>query len=101
MQERSTAQQTDASSLVWSQLTERKNALEIELFESLIRKRDGFRAQIESLNLPATGATQTADDIDARKREVASLKKAVDDLKEQIKGACLQRRVRLPQTGRS
>lgn len=79
------------------QLTERKDALEIELFESLNRKRDGLRAQIESLELPTNGASLSTDDFDTRKREIASLQKAVDELKEQVKGADLELQLHAPE----
>lgn len=68
------------------QLTTRKNALEIELSESLIRRRDDLRMQIDTVGPAVASESLRVDDVDARRREAASLERTIEELKATVAG---------------
>jgi structural maintenance of chromosome 3 (chondroitin sulfate proteoglycan 6) len=68
------------------QITSRKNGLEIELNESLRRRRDALRTQIDSIGDAVASESLRMDDVDTRKREQSSLKRAIADLEKLIAG---------------
>lgn len=69
-----------------SQLTSRKNALEIELNESLRRRRETLSNQLDSFGDLDNNESVRVDDLDAQTREAASLRRSIEDLKTSIEG---------------
>ncbi|KAH8083787.1 structural maintenance of chromosome protein 3 [Cristinia sonorae] len=63
-----------------SELGGRKNLGEIELNESLRRRRDELRAKIENLGAASEGDSNSAEDLDARERELKALNTNITNL---------------------
>ncbi|EJD00759.1 structural maintenance of chromosome protein 3 [Fomitiporia mediterranea MF3/22] len=68
-----------------SELGSQKNLLEIELNESLRRRREELQAKLESLGEADSGAAFSADDYDARVRELKALNKSIPTLSDKCK----------------
>ncbi|THH30921.1 hypothetical protein EUX98_g3237 [Antrodiella citrinella] len=66
-------------------LSSRKSLVEIELNESLRRRRDELRSKIEALGNAEEGDSSSAQDLDARKRELTTLSASIDSLTSKIK----------------
>ncbi|KAH8115688.1 structural maintenance of chromosome protein 3 [Phellopilus nigrolimitatus] len=65
-----------------NELGSQKNLLEIELNESLRRRREELQAKIESLGESDSGTAFSAEDYEARVRELKTLNKAIVDLQK-------------------
>lgn len=68
------------------QLGSRKTLMEIELSEKLRRRRDELRSKIETLDGAEEGDSNTAEDLDARIRELKTLSTSIDSLTQKLKG---------------
>lgn len=68
------------------QLESQKNAIEIELKESLRRREEDIQAKLEVLGDPADDGTTTADDLESRTRELRALNTSIDSLTRRVKG---------------
>ena len=60
--------------------------MEIELNESLRRRREEIQAKLESLGESDSGAVFDADDYEARVRELKALNKQISDLQKKSAG---------------
>lgn len=69
------------------QIADRKNTLEMELNESLRRRRDEIRGKLESLSNPGRDNSSALGDFGARQRELKLLQVSIDDLGEKITGS--------------
>ena len=58
----------------------RKSSLEIELNESLRRRRGELQAKIETLGEAENGESSAADDLDSRVRELKALNSSIETL---------------------
>ncbi|KAG8933420.1 Structural maintenance of chromosomes protein 3 [Tulasnella sp. 418] len=68
-----------------NELGSRKNLLEIDLNESLRRRREELRGKLENLGEAAgSSSASTSEDLESRKRELGSLKASIDDLTGKI-----------------
>jgi structural maintenance of chromosome 3 (chondroitin sulfate proteoglycan 6) len=74
------------SSLSLCQLDSRKNSLEIELNESLRRRRREIQAKIETLGETENGESSAADGLDSRVRELKSLNSSIQTLTKKSQG---------------
>jgi len=63
-----------------------KNIIQIELNESLRRRRDELRSQIEGLGEPDVGDANTADDLQVRTHEISSVNNAINVLTKKVQG---------------
>jgi structural maintenance of chromosome 3 (chondroitin sulfate proteoglycan 6) len=64
----------------------RKNSLEIELNESLRRRRVELQAKIETLGEAENGEASAADDLDSRVRELRALNSSIQTLTKKSQG---------------
>ena len=64
-----------------------KNIIQIELNESLRRRRDELRSQIEGLGEPEVGDVNAADDLQVRTHEISSVNNAINTLTKKIQGS--------------
>ncbi|KAL4254273.1 SMC family protein [Abortiporus biennis] len=62
------------------ELGSRKNLLDIELNESLRRRREELRSKIEALGEAEVGDASSTEDLDARLRELRNLSASIDNL---------------------
>ena len=69
------------------QLARGKNIIQIELNESLRRRRDELRSQIEGLGVPEVGDASAADDLKVRTHEMSSINNAINTLTKKAQGA--------------
>ena len=60
--------------------------LEIELNESLRRRREEIRGKIEALGEAEAGDASSADDLDARTRELRALNSSIETLTKKSHG---------------
>ncbi|KAL5530813.1 SMC3 [Sanghuangporus sanghuang] len=65
-----------------NELGSQKNLLEIELNESLRRRREELQAKLESIGESESGTAFSAEDYDARVRELKLLSKSIQDLQK-------------------
>jgi structural maintenance of chromosome 3 (chondroitin sulfate proteoglycan 6) len=63
-----------------------KNIIQIELNESLRRRRDELRSEIEGLGEPEAGDANAADDLKVRKHEITSVNNAINALTKKFQG---------------
>jgi structural maintenance of chromosome 3 (chondroitin sulfate proteoglycan 6) len=63
-----------------------KNIIQIELNESLRRRRDELRSEIEGLGEPEAGDANAADDLKVRKHEITSVNNAINALTKKVQG---------------
>lgn len=75
------------------QLEGRKNAIEIELNERLRRRREELQSSIEALGEPEDGDSSSANDLDARTRELRVLNNSIQSLTKKAQGKLLARRL--------
>ena len=68
------------------QLARSKNIIQIELNESLRRRRDELRSQIEGLGVPEVGDASAADDLKVRTHEMSSVSNAINTLTKKVQG---------------
>jgi structural maintenance of chromosome 3 (chondroitin sulfate proteoglycan 6) len=68
------------------QLGRSKNIIQIELNESLRRRRDELRSQIEGLGDPEIGDVNAADDLQVRTHEISSVNNAINTLTKKVQG---------------
>jgi structural maintenance of chromosome 3 (chondroitin sulfate proteoglycan 6) len=68
------------------QLGRSKNIIQIELNESLRRRRDELRSQIEGLGEPEVGDANAADDLKVRTHEFTSVNNAISTLTKKVQG---------------
>jgi structural maintenance of chromosome 3 (chondroitin sulfate proteoglycan 6) len=68
------------------QLARSKNIIQIELNESLRRRRDELRSQIEGLGVPEVGDASAADDLKVRTHEMSSVNNAINTLTKKVQG---------------
>lgn len=79
-----------------TQLATKKNVLEIELNEDLRRRREELRARLDSLDTAGAGADDGDDDdgttanVEAKKKQLAKLRKQVEALNTRVEGASLR-----------
>ena len=69
------------------QLGGQKNLLEIELNESLRRRREELQSKIEVLGEADTGTAFSAEDYEARVRELKNLDNSIQGLRKKASGA--------------
>ncbi|TCD64165.1 Structural maintenance of chromosomes protein 3 [Steccherinum ochraceum] len=67
-----------------NELGSRKNLMEIELSENLCRRRDELKNKIEALGEAAEGDSDSAEDLEARKRELKALNTQIDSLRNKL-----------------
>lgn len=60
--------------------------MEIELSENLRRRRDELKNKIEALGEAAEGDSDSAQDLEARKRELRALNTQIDTLTNKLGG---------------
>jgi structural maintenance of chromosome 3 (chondroitin sulfate proteoglycan 6) len=63
-----------------------KNSLEIELNESLRRRRGELQAKIETLGEAENGEASATDDLDSRVRELKALNSSIQTLTKKSQG---------------
>jgi structural maintenance of chromosome 3 (chondroitin sulfate proteoglycan 6) len=63
-----------------------KNIIQIELNESLRRRRDELRSQIEGLGEPEDGDVNAADDLQVRTHEISSVNNSINTLTKKVQG---------------
>lgn len=68
------------------QLESRKDAIEIELNERLRRRYGELKAKIEALAEPEGNDSSSADNLEARTRELRSLNNAIEALRKRVQG---------------
>lgn len=68
------------------QIDSHKSGLEIELNESLHRRRTELQAKIEALGDTQNGESSAADDLDSRVRELKSLKSSIQSMTNKSQG---------------
>jgi structural maintenance of chromosome 3 (chondroitin sulfate proteoglycan 6) len=68
------------------QLGRSKNIIQIELNESLRRRRDELHSQIEGLGEPEVGDANAADDLKVRTHEINSVNNAINTLTKKVQG---------------
>lgn len=68
------------------QLTRSKNIVQIELNESLRRRRDELSFEIEGLGEPEAGDANAADDLKAQTHEISSVNNAISTLTKRVQG---------------
>ena len=69
------------------QLARGKNIIQIELNESLRRRRDELRSQIEGLGVPEVGDASAADELKVRIHAMSSVNNAINTLTKKVQGA--------------
>jgi hypothetical protein len=69
------------------QLARGKNIIQIELNESLRRRRDELRSQIEGLGVPEVGDASAADELKVRTHAMSSINNAINTLAKKAQGA--------------
>jgi structural maintenance of chromosome 3 (chondroitin sulfate proteoglycan 6) len=74
------------------QLGRSKNIIQIELNESLRRRRDELHSEIEGLGEPEVGDANAADDLKVRTHELSSVNNATITLTKKVQGLFLSRR---------
>ncbi|RPD78154.1 structural maintenance of chromosome protein 3 [Lentinus tigrinus ALCF2SS1-7] len=67
-----------------SEISARKNLLEIELNEGLVRRREELRLKIEGLGASEAGDASSEDALDAKTRELKALNNSIDSLQKKI-----------------
>ncbi|KAF8274414.1 RecF/RecN/SMC [Lactarius quietus] len=67
-----------------TELARGKNIIQIELNESLRRRRDELRSQIEGLGVPEAGDASAADDLKVRTHEMSSVNNAINTLTKKV-----------------
>ncbi|KAI0081880.1 structural maintenance of chromosome protein 3 [Panus rudis PR-1116 ss-1] len=65
----------------------RKNLIEIELNENLRRRREELRSKIEALGESEAGDSSSAEDLEARLRELRSLSNSIESLQKKLHDA--------------
>ncbi|KAF5360848.1 hypothetical protein D9756_004551 [Leucocoprinus leucothites] len=68
-----------------NQVESQKNAIEIELKESLRRREEDIQAKLEGLGDPADDGTTTADDLESRTRELRALNSSIEALTRRVR----------------
>jgi structural maintenance of chromosome 3 (chondroitin sulfate proteoglycan 6) len=68
------------------QFESQKNAVEIELKESLRRREEDLQTKLEALGDPADDGITTSDDLESRTRELRALNASIDSLTRRVKG---------------
>lgn len=68
------------------QVESQKNAIEIELKESLRRREEDIQTKLEGLGDPDDDGTTTADDLESRTRELRALCTSIESLARRVKG---------------
>jgi structural maintenance of chromosome 3 (chondroitin sulfate proteoglycan 6) len=68
------------------QSAERRNELEVELNESLRRRREELRGKLEVLDIPSVAQDASSGDLETRRRELESLMSSIVDLNAKISG---------------
>jgi hypothetical protein len=66
--------------------------IQIELNESLRRRRDELHTEIEGLGEPEIGDANAADDLKVRTHEISSVNNAITTLTKKVQGPCSSRR---------
>jgi structural maintenance of chromosome 3 (chondroitin sulfate proteoglycan 6) len=61
--------------------------IQIELNESLRRRRDELRSEIEGLGEPEIGDASAADDLKVRTHEMSTVNNAISTLTKRVQGA--------------
>lgn len=69
-----------------SQLGSRKNALEIELNESLRRRRDELQRKIDALGEVEAGDASSDETLEVRQRELRQLRNDIEDATKRSNG---------------
>ncbi|KAH9980560.1 P-loop containing nucleoside triphosphate hydrolase protein, partial [Russula vinacea] len=67
-----------------TELGRSKNIIQIELNESLRRRRDELRSQIEGLGEPEVGDANAADDLKVRTHEMSSVNNTINTLTKKV-----------------
>ena len=62
--------------------------LEIELNESLRRRREELRGKIESLGEAEVGDSSAVEDLESRTRELRALGNSIEGLNKKMQGEC-------------
>ena len=75
------------------QLTRSKNIVQIELNESLRRRRDELSSEIEGLGEPEVGDANAADDLKAQTHEISSVNNAISTLTKKVQGSFSSHRI--------
>ncbi len=68
------------------QISARKNLLEIELNEGLVRRREELRLKIEGLGASEAGDANSEEALEAKQRELKALNNSIDSLQKKIQG---------------
>jgi structural maintenance of chromosome 3 (chondroitin sulfate proteoglycan 6) len=68
------------------QLESRKDGIEIELNERLRRRHNELKTKIDALAEPEGGDSSSADNLEARTRELKALNNAIEALKKKVSG---------------
>ena len=69
-----------------NELGGRKNLLEIELNEGLVRRREELRLKIEGLGAAEAGDTDSQEALETKTRELKALNNSIDSLEKRITG---------------
>ena len=64
----------------------RKNLMEIELNEGLLRRREELRLKIEGLGASEAGDTESGEALEAKTRELRALNNSIESLEKKIAG---------------
>lgn len=75
--------------IVHVQLGKRKNMLEIELNESLRRRRNELNAKIDALGEAESGDSSAAEELEKKRRELDALNKSIENLTKRTQGGSL------------
>ncbi|TFY63618.1 hypothetical protein EVG20_g6252 [Dentipellis fragilis] len=67
-----------------NELGSQKNLIQIELNESLRRRRDELRSKLDALGEPAAGDANAADDLEARMRELKVLNTSIESQSRRV-----------------
>ncbi|RDX44908.1 structural maintenance of chromosome protein 3 [Lentinus brumalis] len=67
-----------------SEISARKNLLEIELNEGLVRRREELRLKIEGLGASEAGDANSEEALEAKQRELKALNNSIDSLQKKI-----------------
>ena len=70
----------------YPQIGARKNLLEIELNEGLVRRREELRLKIEGLGASEAGDAGSEEALEAKTRELKALSNSIDSLQKKIQG---------------
>ena len=78
-----------SSQLIHTQVSTERSGLEIELTESLRRRRDELRGSLDDLEGDAGSGLLQAGEVELRKNELKGLIRSSERLSEQVEGQCM------------